>query len=194
MLISMGMMSWYRQLVSPTQPVARPDAAQVAAEEGDADAQFALGLKHSIANGAPTNLDQAAHWYRKAADQNHAVAQFNLGMMFARGQGVPQDEAVALTWIRRSAEGGDAGAQFNLGSRYHRQSVAHDPIDASTSRIEAYKWLHLASTQGYQGAAAACERVTLGMTREEVAAGNEQVTAFTARDSASPAPSAATPL
>lgn len=180
-LKTMGLISWYRQLFHSAPTGAGVQATQEAAEGGDREAQFALGVHYSSSSIASPQLDQAAHWYRKAADQNHALAQFNLGQMFALGQGRPQDDVTAVHWIRRSAEGGDAGAQFNLGSRYHRSSVGTDSMDHAESRIEAYKWYHLAAGQGYDGSALQCERIALGMTREEVSDGNQRVAAFLIR-------------
>ena len=184
MLVSMGFMSWYRRRISRVQQHATPANALAEAEAGNAEAQFGLGLKCCTVNGAAQDLEQAARWYRKAADQGHASAQFNLAMMLARGQGVTQDGAAALIWTRKAAEGGDAGAQFDLGSRYHRKSVDRAGMDCDESRVEAYKWLHLAAAQGYRGSAAACERLTLGMTLEEVTDGNQRAAAFAIREPA----------
>ena len=186
MLVIMGFMSWYRRRISRTQPHATPANAMAQAEAGNAEAQFGLGLKCCTENGVAQDLEQAARWYRKAADQGHALAQFNLAMMFTRGQGVTQDGAAALIWTRKAAEGGDAGAQFDLGSRYHRKSVDRAGMDCDESRVEAYKWLHLAAAQGYRGSAAACERLTLGMTLEEVTDGNRRTAAFVIREPAPP--------
>lgn len=177
----MGLISWYRHLFSRTPQPSNWKAAQTAAESGDAGAQFALGLKYSGESGPSQDLDQAACWYRKAAEQNHAPAQFNLALMLTSGHGVPRDEAAALTWTRRAAEGGDPGAQYNLGSRYHRRSLDPFQTDSVESRIEAYKWFHLAAAQGYQDSAAAAERVTVSMTREEVRDGNQRVAGFVVR-------------
>jgi hypothetical protein len=154
------------------------EATRAKADQGDAEAQFALGLKYGWTDSEEEDFEQSAHWYRKAADQNHSLAQFNLGLMYAKGEGVPQDDAQAMAWIRRAAHQGDAGAQFNLGTRYHRASVWGVQLDALEPRVEAYKWLQLAATQGYMGSAEACERVTLGMSREEVAEGNRRTVEF----------------
>ena len=171
--------TWYQKLFS-RDPKPDLQSTQAAADGGDSLAQFGLGLKYASGTGAAQDYLQAAEWYLKAADQSHALAQFNLGIMYARGQGVPQDDAISVMWIRRSAALGDAAAQFNLGVRYQRASLDAVPMDASESRIEAYKWLNLAATQGYLGSVAACERVTLTMTREDVTAGNQRVAAFLA--------------
>jgi hypothetical protein len=76
---------------------------------------------------------------------------------------------------------GDADAQFGLSSRYHRASMERLETDSAESRIEAYKWFHLASARGYKGSDAAGERLALGITREQVADGNRRTTAFVAR-------------
>ena len=72
-------------------------------------------------------------------------------------------------------------AQFNLGSRYHRSSVSRIETDAHESRIESYKWFQLAAAQGYREADAACEPVTLAMTRDDVNEGNRRAAAFQGR-------------
>ena len=61
------------------------------AEQGDANAQYNLGLMTYHGRGVPQDDAQAVRWYRKAAEQGDARAQFNLGSMFAYGRGVPRD-------------------------------------------------------------------------------------------------------
>ncbi len=182
MLDNMDPLPWYRRLFSAV-PASDLKTARAKADQGDADAQFGLGLKYSMGTDDGKNFAQAVEWYQKAASQNHTLAQFNLSMMFASGHGVPQNDTTALMWTRKAAEGGDAGAQFNLGARYHRASMDRCQMDSAESRIEAYKWFNLASAQGYKGSDAACERVALGMTREEVVDGNQRTAAFVIRKS-----------
>ena len=62
-----------------------------AANEGNPDAQFNLGVLYSRGHGVPQDHEQAAKWYRKAAEQGDAPAQSMLGYMYLKGQGVPQD-------------------------------------------------------------------------------------------------------
>lgn len=169
---------WYRQLFSRTEGFSF-EATALKADAGDANAQFALGLSYGLATGTSQNLLCAALWYRKAADQNHSLAQFNLGIMYAEGQGVARDDAQALVWIRKAAELGDAGAQFNLGTRHYTASLENRETDPSESKIEACKWFHLASAQGYGESDAACDLLTMSMTREEVAEGNHRAAMFT---------------
>src|ERR1043165_3924713 len=159
----MDQLSWCQWLFPRApEPELEATAIQARADQGDVEAQFALGLKYSIAGGELQDLVRSAEWYRKASEQNHPLAQFNLGLMCAKGEGVPQDDAQAFMWMRKAAHQGDAGAQFNLGMRYHRASVWGVQLDAFEPKIEAYKWLQLAAAQGYRSSAEACERVTLG--------------------------------
>ena len=42
---------------------------RIAAEQGDADAQFNLGLLYNNGDGVTQNYTEAAKWYHKAAEQ-----------------------------------------------------------------------------------------------------------------------------
>ena len=81
------------------------------AEQGDALAQFGLGLMYRDGKGVPQDTQEAVKWYRKAAEQGNAQAQFNLGLMYSNGQGVPQDFIRAHVWysVAAAALSGDEG-------------------------------------------------------------------------------------
>jgi TPR repeat protein len=66
------------------------------AEQGNARAQFSLGLMYNEGKGVPQNYAEAVKWYRLAAEQDIASAQHNLGIKYATGEGVPQDYAEAI--------------------------------------------------------------------------------------------------
>ena len=115
---------------------------QAAAEQGDAEAQFNLGVMYRDGEGVPQDEAEAVRWFRLAAEQGLAVGQSNLGLMYAEGRGVPQDDAEAARWNRLAAEQGHASAQFNLGLMYATgRGVPQD--DA-----EAVRWYRLAADQG----------------------------------------------
>ena len=53
------------------------------AKQGDADAQYNLGLMYNgNGQGVPQDYKEAVKWYRLAAEQGHAWAQYNLGLMY----------------------------------------------------------------------------------------------------------------
>ncbi|WP_244060843.1 tetratricopeptide repeat protein, partial [Aeromonas caviae] len=54
-----------------------------AAEQGNAEAQFNLGVMYATGQGVPQDIQQVVTWLRKAAEQGNAEAQFNLGVMYA---------------------------------------------------------------------------------------------------------------
>ena len=91
------------------------ELVQPLAVDGDATAQYNLGLMYHKGHGVPKDYDQALKWYRLAAAQNHAIAQNNLGIMCEYGEGVPQNYDAALKWFRLAAAQGEAAAQTNLG-------------------------------------------------------------------------------
>ena len=94
------------------------------AEQGDASAQYNLGVMYDEGRGVKQDYVQAMRWYRKAAAQGYASAQFNLGFMYAKSQDVKQDTgleeglaaykrgdyATGLREWRPLAEQGDAQA------------------------------------------------------------------------------------
>ena len=70
-----------------------------AAEQGNAGAQYALGVMYDLGRGIARDYSQAVLWYRSAAEQGNASAQFNLGLSYRDGQGVAQDDVEALVWL-----------------------------------------------------------------------------------------------
>ena len=70
-----------------------------AAAQGDADAQFNLGLMYDMGEGVPENDAEAVHWFRKAAEQGDADAQFYLGRIYFLGEGVTEDFTLAYKWF-----------------------------------------------------------------------------------------------
>jgi uncharacterized protein len=87
---------------------------QPLAAQGHPASQFNLALMYHHGNGLPRNLEQAAHWYRKAAEQGYANAQNSLGALYESGDGIPKDLAEAVKWYRLSAAQGNKWGQRNL--------------------------------------------------------------------------------
>ena len=142
---------------TPTQTEATPETAVPgdqssadnlaavlkAAEQGDVNAEYKLGMMYHNGEGVPRDDLQATAWWRKAADQGYAPAQNSLGASYYDGRGVPQDYAQAVFWGRKAAEQGYAKAQDNLGvSYFHGQGVNQD-------YAQAVYWYRKAAEQGY---------------------------------------------
>ena len=112
-----------------------------AAEQGDASAQFNLGLKYYNGEGVPQDYQEAVKWYRLAAEQGDASAQGSLGAMYYIGEGVPKDDVEAVYWLRLAAGQGHASAQGALGAMYmNGQGV---PQDDETAHV----WFNVAASR-----------------------------------------------
>ena len=85
----------------------------LAAEQGEAKAQFNLGVMYDNGEGVPQDDKTAVKWYTLAAEQGLANAQFNLGWMYDEGLGVPQDNVYAHMWWNIAASSGDKDAIGN---------------------------------------------------------------------------------
>ena len=81
---------------------------RMAAEQGNAAAQYSLAVMYTSGRGVIEDDAEAVKWYRLAAEQGYAAAQNNLGFMYANGEGVPKDDAEAVKWYRLAAEQGYA--------------------------------------------------------------------------------------
>ena len=128
------------------------------ANQGNRDAQFAMGVLYYEGHGVNKNLDEALAWFRKAADSEHPTAMFNLGVAYWEGRGLSQSFAQAVDWWERAAESGDVASQYNLGLAYYRGKGAQKDLD------QARNWLTQAAEKGHADA----QRV-LGIIDEKVA-------------------------
>ena len=113
------------------------------ANDGNATAQFNLGVMYLTGRGVQQDYSAAALWFRKAAEQGYALAQSNLGTLYRDGQGVAQDDTEAVMWFRKAADQGDAVAEFLLGNQYAFGKGV--PQDYS----EAMIWFRKAAEQGH---------------------------------------------
>lgn len=69
------------------------------AKDGNAEAQYVLGMMYRAGRGVTQDYKGARKWYRLAAEQGHPIAQFYLGWIYAGGKGVPRDYVQAHMWL-----------------------------------------------------------------------------------------------
>lgn len=69
------------------------------AEQGNAKAQYNLGLCYAKGVGVEKDLKEAVKWYSKAAEQGNVDAQYNLGLCYQWGAGVDENYVEAYKWI-----------------------------------------------------------------------------------------------
>ncbi|MDH3455539.1 MAG: trypsin-like peptidase domain-containing protein, partial [Gemmatimonadota bacterium] len=86
------------------------DRHRAAAQGGEPEAAYQLGLRYAGGLGVARDDVAAAAWFRRAAEQGVARAQYHLGALYAVGLGVEQDDVEAAHWVRMAAERGVADA------------------------------------------------------------------------------------
>ena len=97
---------------------------KAAAEGGDKDAQYKLGLMYTFGVGVPKDDAEAVKWYRKAAEQGEYFAHRSLGDMYANGEGVPQDDI-------------EAYARYSVLATYYNAATNYRYDDANKLLREA---------------------------------------------------------
>lgn len=113
------------------------------AEQGNAEAQFNLGLLYDRGRGLPKDKLEAVRWYRRSAMQGDTFAQNALGDNYWEGTGVPKDDSEAIWWWQLAADKGFAPAQHSLG-----KILAGGAQGVRADKPRAYMWLMLSAAQG----------------------------------------------
>jgi TPR repeat protein len=109
-----------------------------AAEQGNVNAQFNLGLMYRRGDGVPQDFTKAAQWYRRAAEQGDVIAQFNLGTMYYEGEGVTRNLVMAYVVNNLAAAQGHKNARNNrdiIAKNLSREQIAEGQRMASEWRV-----------------------------------------------------------
>ena len=107
------------------------------AEQGDAKAQYGLGVLDAKGRGVPRNYAKAVKWFYKAAEQGYAKAQNNLGVMYEKGWGVTKDYVQAHMWFHLAAMGGDTNA-IKSNDKVSRLMT---PVQIAKAQKSANEWV-----------------------------------------------------
>lgn len=116
------------------------------AEQGNPEAELALGSFYASGTGVSRSLSKAFKWHQKAAEHGLARAQYQLGMDYGQGVGVKEDQATALTWFLKAANQDLLEAQFAVGLAYLNGK------GTDQNATEAVRWFKKASDAGYPDA------------------------------------------
>lgn len=68
------------------------------AEEGEAAAQYRLGMRYLTGDGVPQDYGLAMQWFHRAAEQYHTAAMDELANAYHSGVGVKRDLVTAAMW------------------------------------------------------------------------------------------------
>lgn len=103
------------------------DLYRAAAERGNAQAMWNLGVNHLGTKGGRRDTEQALHWLREAASRNHALASWALARLYLAGTLVERDPGEALDLLERSARAGSRSAVETLVMLFRDGSAGIEP-------------------------------------------------------------------
>ena len=116
------------------------------AKQGNADAQYQLGLLYLMGKGTLQDFSEASEWLILAAEQNHPLAQYELGLLYQIGQGVEMDNEKSYVWFNLAAA---AGVEQAALARDKAMRALNREQLASAQKI-AREWLNSRDKDGKQ--------------------------------------------
>lgn len=94
---------------------------QKAAEKGNAEAEFNIGMLYDCGDGVDEDSEIAADWYKKSAEKGYSEAQDILSLMYYLGTGVEQNYEKAAAYAKKAlAQDEYYKSYLVLGSLYAR--------------------------------------------------------------------------
>ncbi|MDH2998852.1 hypothetical protein A1D22_03145 [Pasteurellaceae bacterium LFhippo2] len=88
------------------------------ANQGDAQAQFNVGVIYMLGWNQSIDYAEALKWFQKSAAQGHINSIYNIGVFYSDGMGVAVDYSEAAKWLEKAAEKGHSKAQRRLSDLY----------------------------------------------------------------------------
>lgn len=128
-----------KAIVPPTSSTTETDEILLKAENGDPDAQYTIGWRHSQGIGGVMNYFEAVKWWLKAADNGHVKAMFEIGNCYEAGLGgLPKDYKYAIDYWKAAIDRGYNDTEklgigyYKLGLQYKQgigvQKNAHEAV------------------------------------------------------------------
>lgn len=93
---------------------------RLAAEKGNARAQYLLGKMLYQGRGGPRDYDEAFRWFGRAAEQGNREAQVQVGKIYYRFLDAPPDYVKAYKWLTL---GGDRDTVDQLETEMTSQQI-----------------------------------------------------------------------
>jgi len=115
-----------------------------AAEHGNAEGQFDLGLHYEFGVGVHKDMGQAVELVKVAAEQGYARARHHLGEMYEEGRGVPKDKIAAIMWfiLAEDTGGPDFKREFHPNIISFRRRVSNKDEQEAQRRVDAWREQH----------------------------------------------------
>lgn len=131
-----------------------------AANNGDAEACYTIGLAYLYGTDVTKDLSKAAYWFGLAAERDYLPAIREMGILLASGEGVEPDMEKAVQHLSKAADNLDPSALYHLGLLYELGTGV--PKDMQ----KAVRMLAYAAEMGFPGADIDAERVDNILTEE----------------------------
>jgi TPR repeat protein len=142
------------------------------AQQGNANAQYNMGVLYDDGYGVARDYATAMQWYKKAAAQHYAKAEHNLGMMYADGHGVAKNMDKAAYWFKRAANDGEPASENNLAVMYARGQGVPQNIS------KAALWAARAARAGNASAIANVPHIIADMKHVRISGNNVNIRAM----------------
>ena len=124
-------------IAQPPRPKSLAELRKLA-DQGDAEAQWQMGVRFHNAEGVPHDDAQAMQWFQRAAEQGHVTAQSALGAYYFAARGVPKDLSKAYFWSVIAMAQGDEISKGRL--ELLASQMTHAEVYAARQQAEA--WIH----------------------------------------------------
>lgn len=117
-----------------------------AAAQGNAVAQYQLGVIFERGQGVPHDLTTAISYWEAGTAQNQPACCNCMAVAYETGEGKQRDMKTALSWYSKSADNGSRVALFNLGLCFKLGQ------GMPTNLLAALQWLTCSADRGYADA------------------------------------------
>lgn len=160
------------------------------AQEGNAQAQYLMGLLYRDGTLVIPDTERAQYWMEQAATQKLPAAQYSLGKLLLSDDPLVHDPDQGIRWLKAAAQNGNNYAAYDLGkeylsgkhvlkntekaAEYLRQAAQGDNPWAQyllgklylmdQDEHAAYQWFQAAAEQGHIYAEFFVERMEQGWT------------------------------
>lgn len=114
------------------------------AENGEATAQYNLGIMYENGWGVPQDPAQAVQWYREAVKSGNIRFILHLATMYSLGKGVPTDFVQAYMFFSIAAEMGDS--RGIKGRDLHAEAMTSDQITEAKTLAREWRMKHVGKT------------------------------------------------
>jgi TPR repeat protein len=109
-----------------------------AANDGNADAENALGYCYQFGAGTKVDLAKSVEWYKRAAAHGNLLAMHNLGDMYRTGVGVDRNLAEALRWYSHGCDSGERSSCVSMANAFlHGEGTARNDVAAYEFALRA---------------------------------------------------------